>query len=331
MLDLQRHFNKFHETIKLNNFEENQNLRDKRDTLINNLKNRITEEAPSFHRFDQGSYAMKTGTNPKDGNYDIDIGIVFNCYDDEYNDPVVLKRYVKDALDFGNRSVRIRKPCVTVEYIKDDKVDYHVDLAIYANRREDDLLSLARGKEQSASENKRWAKSNPKELISKICNAFSDKDERAQMRRCIRYLKRWRDQKLTSGYPVSIALTCAVYNWFEPKYDPFNDKFTDIDALISFTNKIIEFFKENDWLQIILPVEPYEDLNTKMTENQMHTFEQKIEELNEALIQAQQDKLEEEACKTLSKQFGDEFPIPEKKNSAYTATTAGFTNPGESA
>ena len=114
MPNLQKHFLEFHDTIKLGSYDEDKTLREKRDTLIKNLRENIHEDAPSFESFNQGSYAMSTGTNPKDGNYDIDVGIIFDCTCDNYDDPVELKKIVRDALLHGNRTLHIRRPCVTV-------------------------------------------------------------------------------------------------------------------------------------------------------------------------------------------------------------------------
>ena len=331
MTTLQKYFLEFHNKIKLDDFDEIQTLRDKRDSLLKDLWKRISEDAPSFENFDQGSYAMNTGTNPKDGNYDIDEGLTFDCSRNDYEDPVELKKMVRDALVYGNRSVLIRRPCVTVEYLKNGEVDYHVDLTIYAKRFGETSLDLAKGKEFSESGKRVWEKSDPKGLIDKIRNRFSDRDDKAQMRRCIRYLKRWRDHKLTSGKPFSIALTCAVYHWFQTSKDIFSNEYNDIEALISLVEAIIARFDVNGWLTINLPVEPHDDLNSKMTESQMQTFKEKLEDLRDALIDAQNEDLEDEACKLLKKQFGDEFPVPEKKDTARKVATAGFAPAGASA
>lgn len=331
MPNLQKYFLEFHDTIKLGNYDENQTLREKRDTLIKNLGENINEDAPSFESFHQGSYAMFTGTNPKDGNYDIDVGIIFDCTCDNYDDPVELKIIVRDALLHGNRTVRIRRPCVTVEYLKNDEVDYHVDLAIYVKRAGEDIYDLAKGKEFSAPDNRYYEKSDPKGLIDEIKNRLYDDDDKAQMRRCIRYLKRWRDNKLISGKPISVALTCAAYYWFQPEKDIFSGKYKDLNALLSLVETMLNNFDIYGWLSIDLPVEPYGDLNGGMSENQMPLFREKLEGLRNALRDAKAEELEDEACKLLQKQFGDEFPVPEKKDTARKTATAGFAPAGPSA
>jgi hypothetical protein len=331
MPKLQKYFLEFHDRIRLGNYDENDTLRGKRDTLITSLRKNIDEDAPSFEYFDQGSYAMFTGTNPKDGNYDIDVGIIFDCTSQDYDDAVELKKIVRDALLHGNRTVRIRRPCVTVEYLKNDIVDYHIDLAIYVKRAGEAIYDLAKGKEFSDPENRYYEKSDPKGLIDKIRNHLYNDDDKAQMRRCIRYLKRWRDHKLVSGKPISVAFTCAAYYWFTPEKDIFSSEYNDLDALYSSVETMLNNFDAYGRLNIELPVEPYGDLNGGMSESQMQTFKEKLEGLRDALSDANNEELEDEACKLLQKQFGDEFPVPEKKDTAKKVATAGFAPAGASA
>jgi len=331
MADVQTHFLKFHKKIKLDNFNENKTLRDKRDVLLADLKKNIAESAPTYSNFDQGSYAIYTGINPKDGNFDIDVGIIFECTRDDYDDPVELKKIVRDALDRHNRTVTIRRPCVTVEYLKNGEVDYHVDLAIYVQREEDNNLEITKGKEFSDDEQRFYEIADPKGLINEINNRFSESDEKAQMRRCIRYLKKWRDNKLPSGKPVSISLTCSCYNWFESTYtNVFKTKFDDCKALEKVVQAMLDHFID-DKLKVFLPVEPYADLNEEMTASQFDTFKEKLESLRDALQDAEREELEEEACRILRKQFGSDFLIPEKKETAKAVATAGFAPAGGSA
>jgi hypothetical protein len=213
---IQKSFEEFHSRIKLDNDDEKATLREKREVLIDALTANLDESVPVFETFNQGSYAMHTGVVPLDGNYDIDVGVIFDCKQGRYPDPVVLKKKVHDALDTPVRTVLIRRPCVTVNYLRKGKTEYHVDLAIYA-KRDDDQLDIAKGKENSAQEFRIWEVSNPKKLTELICAAFTDDKELAQYRRCIRYIKRWRDvQFRNGGTPLSIALTVAAKQWFRP-------------------------------------------------------------------------------------------------------------------
>ena len=102
---LQKEFGKFHDTIKLGTFEENSALREKRDLLVNELTKSLgdevipgTETKLTFTKFDQGSYAMNTGIIPKNDDYDIDVGIIFDITNDDY-DSKKLKKLVRNTLN----------------------------------------------------------------------------------------------------------------------------------------------------------------------------------------------------------------------------------------
>lgn len=333
---VQKQFEEFHAAIKLDNDDEKAKLRDKRDTLIRALKGNLPGDVPTFEKFDQGSYSMHTGVLPPDGNYDIDVGIIFDCKKDKYPDPVVLKKKVRDALDTHGRTVTIRRPCVTVNYMRGSEVDYHVDLAIYV-KRDDDLLDLAKGKEHSAEDKRVWEGSDPKNLTSLICGKFTDTDDLAQYRRCIRYLKRWRNVQFSNGgAPLSIALTVDAYRWFKPHFE-MSGKPSDLLAMLAWVKDILSRFAWNwtdegqhERLKVELPVSPHSDLMVWMSKKQMATFKQKLENLRDALSDAYDEELPEDACKLLNLQFGDDFKIPEKAETA-KAARAPFISTGNSA
>ncbi len=321
---VQTQFNAFHDVIKLDMEDEKATLQTKRDTLLRALTANLPATAPSFTSFHQGSYSMHTGAVPLNGNYDIDVGIIFDCTRDAYPDPVALKKIVRDALDTHGRRVNIRRPCVTVNYMTGDVTNYHVDLAIYA-KRSDGLLDLAKGKEHSQPEHRIWETTDPQLLTKLICGRFNDAGELAQYRRCIRYLKRWRDYQFLKGGPLSIAITVAAYKWFQPKRG-VTGTYLDLEALLAFVTAMLS---EVTWqstdeglhqrLSVPLLVTPYGDLTAKMSKAQMENFLGALENLQTALADALDDPVPEDACKLLAKQFGSAFPIPEKADTARAA------------
>lgn len=322
MSSVQKEFEQFHDAIKHDEDDERAKLRDKRDILIKALRENLPDDVPAFRPFNQGSYAMRTGVVPLDGNYDIDVGIEFDCGQDKYPDPVVLKKKVRDALDHKWRKVAIRRPCVTVNYMKGDAVDYHVDLALYV-KRSDVLLELAKGRENSAEEHREWWLADPEGLTKAINERFSNADDAAQFRRCIRYMKRWRDKQFSTGAPKSIALTVAAFHWFQP-YMTSNGVYLDIVAMQNWVKAMMDQFswglneagEFHTRLSIKLPVQPYCDVTDMMTKAQMGVFGDKLHALHAALCDAYEEALPEDACKLLRKQFGDEFPIPPKSETA---------------
>lgn len=322
MAAVQKQFDEFHSNIKLDEDDENAKLREKRDLLIADLRARLPASAPMFTHIDLGSYAIGTGVLPLDRNYDIDVGLIFNSTASEYPDPVELKKLVRDALAYGNRTVVMKRPCVTVNYMKDGKVDYHVDLSVYVPGSPGPL-KLARGKETCPPANRKWLDADPQGLIDAINKRLSDAESRAQFRRCIRYLKRWRDERFDTGKPLSIGLTCAAFYWFSSNIDLFSRKPVDLLALKSWVATMLANFTSVQTdegparrLVVKLPVMPYSDVMYKLTNAQMAVFEQRLQGLLQALADAEAEALPEAACVHLHRQFGSDFPVPAKEETA---------------
>lgn len=334
MANVQGQFEGFHEAIKLKRFEENQTLRDKRDIIRKKLRENLPgvfechgEERRGFSFRDQGSYEMGTGVKPLDGDYDIDQGLYFEVGTDEYADPVVLKRRVHEALDGHTDDVHIRRPCVTVFYHRDGERIYHVDIAVYSvgSRNADGKARLAKGRENSAEEYRVWEVSGPQALADAIFSRFKGND-RDQFRRVVRYLKRWRDENFSEGgnaSPLGIGLTVAAYDHLRPTYtDVFAGNADDLAALRALVRAILDRFtsvwddKEQKLvrcLSVTLPVEPRSDLFAQMTNRQMGEFEDKLVALLEALDAANRAVDPVEACETLQRVFGLDFPVPKRE------------------
>lgn len=342
MANVHKYLLEFHEAIKLD--DENEILREKRDIILQKLKNRISDDAENYETFNQGSYAMLTGIRPIDSDYDIDVGIKFKMSKEDA-EPLAAKNWVFEALDGHTKDVKIKTPCITVTYQQNSEPIYHVDLAVYATENTDGRWYLAKGKPNSLTENKKWEASNPLELINTIRDHFGTQDDRTQFRRIIRYLKRWKDIKFTQGghsKPTGIALTCAAYHWLyisKVLSDVTANKYQydDLKCLINLVSTMINNFypvwdKEDNKtlyrMAIKLPVDPFVDLCEKMTNKQMTVFKEKLEALLDVLKSAESEVDPVEACKMLKNQFGDELPVPppedtaKKKSVAITTTSS---------
>lgn len=326
---VQRQFEDFHSAICFDEEDEKATLREKRNIIVKALRDNLGVDVPVFSNFNQGSYSMHTGVVPLDGNFDIDVGLIFDCDQNKYPDPVVLKKKVRDAANTNFRTVIIRRPCVTVNYLSGGEIAYHVDLALYS-RDADGKLYLAKGKENSADEHRIWESSDPKELTRLVCGAFEDSSQLAQYRRCIRYLKRWRHWQFSgSGAPLSIALTVAALHWFKPNFGT-SGKPVDLQAMLNWVETMLgqftyEFRQDeglHQRLKVMLPVAPYTDLMAKRTAAQMKNFQERLESLRDALRDAYNEELPEDACKLLKKQFGDDFKVPEKSETAKAVSSA---------
>lgn len=337
MAKVQKQFDQFDKQIRLGRFSEEETLREKRDRVRSRLDSRLPEvfeaheEANLVPEYrDQGSYEMGTGVKPLEGDFDIDQGVYFDIATDAY-DPVVLKKRIHEALDGHTKSVRIRRPCVTVEYQSNDEPLYHVDLAIYsrASANADGKDRLAVGRKHSSSEHRSWDVSDPQGLSETIMGRFPTAPERSQFRRVVRYLKRWKDENFRpdgNGAPLGIGLTVASYDELRPRFsDPVSKKPDDLLALRDLTTALLRRFRsvwdeeEQEWverLEIGLPVEPWNDLFERMTHRQMGDFQDKLQHLDEALLSAIEAVDPVEACETLRSVFGHDFPVPDKNDTA---------------
>jgi hypothetical protein len=339
MADLQKQFIDFHADIRLGTYTNNPILSDKRNLIIRTLRTGLAKQTEddglptlTFTHFDQGSYAMHTGTKPlhKGDDYDIDVGFEFDLSADDcsiYRDnAVLLKKRVRNAISNESRTVGIKEPCVTVQYHKDGKPDYHVDMAIYRTDLSDHRL--ARGKEFSSVENISWDKQDPKNLKDQINNKQLSGKWRDQYRRVIKNLKRWNDSNLSTCNVPNIALTLACYNWFQYSSD-FDGDDNDLMALRT-TVKSMQSNVLNSRLKIMLPVHPFNDILADLNDVQMDTFLERLDHFEVSLIYAiESDDAHEASKKVASKLTG--FPIVKKESTAKKAATTGFAVTGTSA
>lgn len=342
---LQEAFVEFNNTIKLD-IENNRPLAEKRDLLIRELNNhlkKIKDEDDiklTFVPKNQGSYAMGTGVYPLPRNdYDIDIMLLFDI-DHKEHDAKFIKKIVFDALDKYPRDTDILKPCVRVQYHQNGEDKYHVDLAVYAKNESGTFLSI---KPKYKTDDEIWQDSEPEELRKMIENYDPEPKVRAQFRRVIRYMKRWKDIKFNSnsnGKPTGIAITALALDGFqttvEKEHDYISNKTTytadDLEATIKFVKYIISQFSwfDNN-ISVKLPVSPKNDLFEKMTNSQKNTLKEKLEMLRDDLISAQNESDPHKSSKKLRQQkvFGEDFPEIPKEETGQKRSQAIIPSPDQ--
>jgi hypothetical protein len=352
MANVQKQFEAFNDTIRLGRFEENQVLREKRDVVRNRLDQKLpevfkkyNEKCPKYFYRNQGSYEMDTGVVPLNCDFDIDQGIYFETPTSTYPDPVVLKKRVHEALDGHTKDVKIRRPCVTVQYQRSNEPIYHVDIAVYSDgaQNTDGKSRLAVGREASSAENRRWDVSSPQTLIDTILGRFTGND-RKQFRRTVRYLKRWKDYNFPAdgnAAPLGIGLTVAAYDDLQCEYsDPTAGIPDDLLCLRNLVREILGRFKTEYDLsegkyrhrcKFMLPVEPWNDLFERMTDTQMAQLEEKLGILRDALDAADVAVDPHDAAKKLAEVFGGDFPVPEKKETAKSYPSPAFVTSSSNA
>jgi hypothetical protein len=334
MADIQRQLVQFDEAIRLKRFDENATLREKRDAVLTRLRDqhnalrRQGVKVPAFDWFNQGSYQMGTGVTPADGDYDIDVGLRFDCTRADYSDPVALKSLVFRALDGHTQRVEMRRSCVTVFYQRAGEAVYHVDLAVYAQETAlfgGRVLYIAKGKANSDPARRTWEHSDPEGLMRWVEGRCSDGADQQQYLRIVRALKRWRSEKFkTDGAnaPTGIALTVAAGTRFRPmtRWDfglnrTVPDDLAALTALVdalsaSFTVAGLSgSYTPQYRLAVTLPVEPRADLCARMTDGQMTTLRERLIRLRDALRAAHDDRDIAQASRRLRTEFGDAFPV----------------------
>lgn len=333
MADVQGEFRQFHEAIKLTDLDENATLLEKRKLLVTKLRDglrrtfeELEESAPTFQERNLGSYAMGTGIKPTGGrDFDIDVGLYFNNSVDDY-EPVKLKQLVLAELDKAPHSAEMQRPCVTVTYTKDGEDAYHVDFAVLVagEKQADGVPRLAKGLPGSNVENKVWEPSGSLEFVKRVTNHL-DGDDRQQFKRVIRYLKRWKDFRFSArgeGAPRGIGLTAAALLWFVPRcsYDGSGKR---VDDDLVATRDLVAAMRANfgsrvhdgevaERLTVTLPVLPYDDPFSRMSNRQMGVFKERLQALKDTLQDAIEAVDRRAACSALRKQFGDDFPVPDE-------------------
>lgn len=336
MANIQKYLEQFDLAIKLRRYHENSTLAEKRERVLRTLSAGLKalrakgEPVPGYRVFNQGSYDVGVGVKPLDGDYDIDVGVAFDLKQRDHH-PVDVKQWVLDAVEGQTKNVRMRTNCVTVFYERNGEPAYHVDLAVYAEDQNNDHLWLARGKVRSSAENSEWTQSDPEGLTDKLNGRFANDDGR-QFRRVIRALKRWKDEQFSSqgnAAPRGIAIAVAAYWWFSPcrRLVDGKDQPDDLAALRNLVGAVLRQFSPR--LAVKCPAQPFDDLCRRMTALQIDEFKSKLESLHNALRQATDDADPHEACKTLWREFGDDFPVPAPEETAKTQRRA-ITSSGDS-
>jgi len=307
-MSFQSQFRRFHEAILLKRFQENAELRDKRDKIFKTLNGNLAAGTPSFQPFNQGSYEMGTGIKPLDKDYDIDVGILFDV-DYRKHDPNTVKSWVYNAVQRQTSHVEWRRPCITVYYYDGGEPKFHVDLAVFAKDVSGGPWRLALGKQNAAREHQEWQRDDRVGFADAIERKYSG-DDAAQFRRVIRYLKRWKDVHFSSegrAAPTGLSLTVAAYSWFQPtkRQQGGTVEYDDLAALWQVVHSMGQKFGiPPQRLSLYFPNAPQDDVFAQMKDQQMLELRNRLEKLKGWLEEARKNN----DVEPLRKAFGDDFP-----------------------
>lgn len=314
--DLQKYFETFHAEIRTD-YDLDSKLRDKRDKILKRIRSKLTEaKRPSFKELLQGSYKTKTGVKPiEDLEFDIDVGLRFDVDPDKVTAKDV-RSWVFEAVDGHTDDVKQKRSCIRVTYAE----GYHVDLVVYSCQT-DDLGNVIY---KLASNSDGWKDCDPPALeqyindaLDRFNGAEDSKTNTNQLRRAVRYLKRFYDEsvpKESKEKPSGLAYTICVAKSFAKRIDFAGEPhdaalMRDIALAISATAGRVQAQK---------PTPEFEDLFGGLTDAAMDKLKERFDALAEAVRSAETSADPVEACKELAKPefFGRDFPIPDPPKTA---------------
>lgn len=315
MADMNDAFLDYDDAIKLGE-SRRKGLTASRDAVRSSVKKWMSDNGHGVVRFHmQGSVAMRTAVEPiDDDEYDIDDGIYLKKYEDapkaDWPTPETVHQWVKKALGSKTTSDPVDKnTCVRVVY----KRGYHIDMPIYV---------LRNGAAYLAHKTDGWINSDAKDFKSWLARECDEKG--GQLRRVVRYLKRWKDE---NDVPLKgIELTILAADNFE-RADGRDD-----DALRYTVGNIIEALEKSFTCK--KPVAPGEDLLKGASETKKSDILSALQKLDDSLWKAHESTSEEEAAEELRKVLGDDFPEVEssqgRAGNAVTASPAVLKRDGRS-
>lgn len=340
-MSLQKQFIKFDENIRLTWQDDKiRKIREKDESIKENIRKKFKEKGYSVQEFfKQGSYATKTTIIPLDDDYDIDVAVVINSKDAP-DDPTDPKKVLRDVLKDRNlKEPKIKLPCVTAQYYKSGEKNFHLDYPIY---KKDELnrYYLAVGKEFSSKEIKKWDDSDPKGITDWLNDRddFNSDEAYSQYKRIIKYIKRWRDFKISGTEKkkvYSIGLSIMIRESFIESIS-YDGDIKDIESIIKTLSGILNgsyftftsYNKDNNPqydITVKLPKVPYRDVFEKhgksigtLVYNKLTKFKNKLEEV------IKEEKLKKQCEILAEKVFGGDFPIPKDDTGNKKFKEAGY-------
>lgn len=309
MARVQKYFEKFHSKIRTD-YDMDSTLRGKRDIVLDRIRKHLKDnKLPGFEVLHQGSYKMKTGVKPI-GNieYDIDVGLRFSLSRKDYESKTV-RSWVLDAVKGHTKETFDKGPCIRVAYAG----GYHLDLVCYSREERagaNEELFLAH-------KSTGWRPADPIALVSHFDSArsaFSNTDDSEtgtdQLRRVIRYLKRWYDfaiQGDSDAKPSGLAYTLLSiqHTWKELSWDG------KPDDLLAMRRVAAHLATHPGRLTAFKPTPEYEDVLAGLGDAAVEKLKSRAATLVSAIDEAQEAVDPVDACKILQKVLGDDFPVPD--------------------
>lgn len=258
--------------------------------------------------FIQGSYRFHTLIRPliTGDEYDVDLGLYFMDKPHAEVDPGELREHVQRSLlrfaDGNDEIQSIEDPkerCCRAKY----KQSFHIDVPVYHETpagRDVHLATLSNG----------WERSDPSAMLDWFQSSIGgEADDRAKIRRLIRYMKAWSALcfRPPAVGPSSLMLTILVVDAFA---DVVTDDDQDDDALAKVAKSIYERLVLDRGVPNPTHGDSDEDVNRLGNDDHANFMEKLAGLLDTSTRAVNCDELSEAAV-IWSEAFSYVFPLPE--------------------
>ncbi len=237
----------------------------------------------SFFTQGSGTPKMKTIIIKEDGTYDVDRGVYLP--EKPGQNPYDIQKIVYDAVnDHTAEGAMHKNKCIRVIY----RAAYNIDLPVYYEVRNESYAYIAHKSGQ-------WIKDDPSHMIDWFVER---KDENGQLIRLVKYLKVWAS-KTSVKMPSGIALTV----WAAQQYQSGIQR--DDQALAQLLFSICISLRGG--VHCNSPVEPFDDLVSKLSNEQKQKFLEELEAFAAAARHAIEEPNQLKASKIWQNYLGTRF------------------------
>lgn len=251
----------------------------------------------------QGSFSMNTTILPESGEYDVDDGVYIFGKDEDKPSTATAHSWIFAAVkDRTEQDTIDKNTCVRVQYAK----KYHVDLPIYYKTTDSNNEYFFDSKDipELAHKSKDWIESDP--YAFKLWFDKESKDKN-QLKRIVRYLKAWTDNKCHLNLPSGMVFTILAVNNYVSK-DRDDEAF--LETLETIQKSIDNTRHTWATYECKRPTTDNTEnlLNKYSSETRKKNFLDALESLIASGKQALEAKSKKDACAKWQKHLGDRFP-----------------------
>ena len=258
---------------------------------------------------------MKTGVKPiGDLEFDIDVGLRFET-DASSFDAGTVRGWVLEAVEGHTKKIDNKQSCIRVCYSD----GYHVDLVSYVRNYDASLTEPLR----LGTKSNEWREASPQALIEHILRLrrpFDSSEDGTtktdQFKRIIRYLRRWDDTAMpreSKSKPTGLAFVLLVGgSLLGPRIFP--DGTPDDRSAMEVVATLLAASPGR--LVSRKPTPEYEDLLSRLSDDDMNALKQRLGHLASVLREADAETDPVKACQKLRVEFGPDFPVPDPEEGA---------------